>query len=260
MAGPSHLLAIDQGTTSSRAMVFDRAGRSLGQAQKELTQHFPKPGWVEHRAEDLWADSRAVAEGALADAGIAAGDVAAIGITNQRETTLLWDRESGEALHPAIVWQDRRTAELCDDLKSDGHEPGVQAKSGLLLDPYFFGQQARLAARQSARRPGPGRARQARLRHGRLFPSLAADRGPGARNGRDQRGPHLAVRHPCPGLGRSALGAVPDPAGRCCRRCATATRSSGPRRPASSVVPCRSPASPGTSKPPASARPASRLG
>jgi glycerol kinase len=137
MTGPDYLLAIDQGTTSSRAMIFDRQGRPAGQAQKEFPQHFPQPGWVEHDPEDIWRDTCSVVEGALAEAGLSADRVAAIGITNQRETTLLWDRESGEALYKAIVWQDRRTADLCDRLRRDGHEPLVQARTGLLLDPYF---------------------------------------------------------------------------------------------------------------------------
>ena len=137
MTTPHHLLAIDQGTTSTRAMVFDREGRPAGQAQKELPQHFPQPGWVEHEPEDIWRDTCSVVEGALAKAGVAPAHVAAIGVTNQRETSLLWDRESGEALHRAIVWQDRRTADVCDRLRREGHEPSVQARTGLLLDPYF---------------------------------------------------------------------------------------------------------------------------
>ena len=139
MTTPDHLLAIDQGTTSTRAMVFTRDGRPVGQAQTEFPQHFPQPGWVEHEPEDIWRDTCAVVEGALADADLAASQVAAIGITNQRETSLLWDRESGEALHKAIVWQDRRTADLCDRLRGEGHEALVQARTGLLLDPYFSG-------------------------------------------------------------------------------------------------------------------------
>ncbi len=137
MTAPGHLLAIDQGTTSSRAMIFDGKGRPVGQAQKELPQHFPKPGWVEHDPEDIWRDSCAMVEGALADASIGAREVAAIGITNQRETSVLWDRTSGETLHRAIVWQDRRTAAHCDRLRAEGHETLVQERTGLLLDPYF---------------------------------------------------------------------------------------------------------------------------
>ncbi len=137
MPAPSYVLAIDQGTTSSRAMVFDRAGRPAGQAQRELPQHFPQSGWVEHDPEDIWRDTVAVAKGALADAGCTVEQVAAIGITNQRETTVLWDRSSGEAIHKAIVWQDRRGAPQCDRLRRQGHEALVQGRTGLLLDPYF---------------------------------------------------------------------------------------------------------------------------
>ena len=132
-----YVLAIDQGTTSSRAMLFDRNGRPAGQAQKELHQHFPQSGWVEHDAEDIWRDTVAVVEDALEDAGAAIEEVAALGITNQRETTVIWDRTTGEPIHKAIVWQDRRTAEFCDRLKSAGHEALVQERTGLLLDPYF---------------------------------------------------------------------------------------------------------------------------
>ncbi|MEX0923355.1 MAG: glycerol kinase GlpK [Rhodovibrionaceae bacterium] len=139
MGGKSAVLAIDQGTTSSRALVFDGEGRILGLAQKELPQHFPQSGWVEHDAEDIWRDTVETVKGALDDAGLEAGEIAALGITNQRETTILWDRESGEALHRAIVWQDRRTAELCRDWKAEGWEPEIQKKTGLLLDPYFSG-------------------------------------------------------------------------------------------------------------------------
>lgn len=137
MPAPSYVLAIDQGTTSSRAMVFDREGRPAGQAQRELPQHFPQSGWVEHDPEDIWRDSVAVTEGALADAGCNVDQVAAIGITNQRETTVLWERSSGDAIHKAIVWQDRRGAALCDRLRQAGHEILVQGRTGLLLDPYF---------------------------------------------------------------------------------------------------------------------------
>ena len=137
MSGPSAILAIDQGTSSSRAMLFDRGGRPLAQAQREFEQHFPQSGWVEHDPEDIWRDTVAVAKQALAEAGLGAGEVASIGITNQRETTLIWDRATGQAIHKAIVWQDRRTAALCDRLKDEGHEPAIQAKTGLLLDAYF---------------------------------------------------------------------------------------------------------------------------
>lgn len=131
-----HILTLDQGTTSSRAIVFDENFRPVATAQAEFAQHFPAPGWVEHAPEDLWQTSLDCARRAIE----AVGQIpVAIGITNQRETTLLWDRATGKPLHRAIVWQDRRTAEVCADLKAAGHEAMVTAKTGLLLDPYFSG-------------------------------------------------------------------------------------------------------------------------
>jgi glycerol kinase len=133
------ILALDQGTTSSRAIVFDAAGAIRAVAQKEFTQHFPQPGWVEHDPEEIWATQIAVAGEAIARAGISARDVAAIGITNQRETTIVWDRATGKPVCNAIVWQDRRTAAACDALKARGLEAGVTGKTGLVLDAYFSG-------------------------------------------------------------------------------------------------------------------------
>jgi len=135
----SVILALDQGTTSSRAIVFDAAGAILAVAQKEFTQVFPRPGWVEHDPEEIWVTQIAVAHEALARARIQARDVAAIGVANQRETTVVWDRASGRALCNAIVWQDRRTAAACDALKAGGLEARVAAKTGLVLDAYFSG-------------------------------------------------------------------------------------------------------------------------
>lgn len=135
----SHILSIDQGTTGSTAMVFDRAGRVCGRAYSEFTQHYPRPGWVEHDAEEIWQVSLRVMKKALREAGIGAASLAAIGVTNQRETTVLWDRRSGRPVHRAIVWQDRRTAPLCEDLKAQGCESLVREKTGLVLDPYFSG-------------------------------------------------------------------------------------------------------------------------
>ncbi len=135
----SYVLAIDQGTTSSRAIVFDADMGVKSAAQQEFAQHFPTSGWVEHDPEDIWASVTGTVRGAIDRAGITAADLAAIGITNQRETTVVWDRATGEPIYRAIVWQDRRTAELCQKLKSDGHEPMVTRRTGLLLDPYFSG-------------------------------------------------------------------------------------------------------------------------
>jgi glycerol kinase len=131
------VLALDQGTTSSRAILFDAAGNIAAVAQREFRQHFPQPGWVEHDPQEIWTSQRDVAVQALAEAGVKRTDVAAAGITNQRETVVVWDRNSGEPIYPAIVWQDRRTAGECDRLRAAGREPMIREKTGLLLDPYF---------------------------------------------------------------------------------------------------------------------------
>lgn len=133
------LLSIDQGTTSSRAMLFEKDGSTFAVAQREFTQHYPESGWVEHDPEEIWASTLAVCKEALSKAESANRKVVAIGITNQRETTLIWDRHTGKPIHRAIVWQDRRTAERCRDLQAQGHAEKVTAKTGLLLDPYFSG-------------------------------------------------------------------------------------------------------------------------
>ncbi len=137
------VLALDQGTTSSRAIVFDHRGQARGVAQQEFRQIFPEPGWVENDPTEIWATQSAVLHGALATAGIGAADLAAIGITNQRETTLLWERATGQPVANAIVWQDRRTAGMCDQLRAAGHAPTFTAKTGLVLDAYFSGTKLR---------------------------------------------------------------------------------------------------------------------
>ena len=134
-----YVLSIDQGTTSSRAIVFRDDISVAAVAQQEFPQHFPASGWVEHEPEDIWSSTLATCREALAKAKLAAKDIAAIGITNQRETTLVWDRTTGKAIHRAIVWQDRRTADFCARLKADGHEPAITARTGLIIDPYFSG-------------------------------------------------------------------------------------------------------------------------
>jgi glycerol kinase len=131
------ILAIDQGTTGTTCFVFDERGEPLARAYGELTQHFPRPGWVEHDADEIWRLTQAVAGEALAQAGVREGELLAVGVTNQRETVCVWDPASGEPLHRAIVWQDRRTAARCDELRADGHEELVRARTGLVLDPYF---------------------------------------------------------------------------------------------------------------------------
>ncbi len=133
----NYILAIDQGTTSSRAIVFDADRRIVASDQRETTQHYPRSGWVEHDAEEIWRNVVATCRAAIDKACISASQIAGIGITNQRETVVIWDRQTGEPIHNAIVWQDRRTAKLCTDLKDQGVEEQVRAKTGLLLDPYF---------------------------------------------------------------------------------------------------------------------------
>lgn len=132
-----YVLALDQGTTSSRAIVFDRRGAGVASAQKEFRQIFPKPGWVEHDAAEIWSTQLACAQSALRQAGASASDIAAIGVTNQRETVVLWDRATGAPVANAIVWQDRRTAERCAELRAAGVEELIRAKTGLVIDPYF---------------------------------------------------------------------------------------------------------------------------
>ncbi|WP_295644029.1 glycerol kinase GlpK [uncultured Methylibium sp.] len=154
----THLLALDQGTSSSRSIVFDRGGRIVAMAQREFRQIYPQPGWVEHDPRELWETQLATAREALARAGLRAQDVAAIGITNQRETTVVWDRRTGEPIHPAIVWQDRRAEPTCAALREAGHEALVRRKTGLIIDAYFSGTKLKwildhvAGSREAARR------------------------------------------------------------------------------------------------------------
>src|SRR5258705_4805359 len=161
-----YILALDQGTTSSRAILFDHDGAIRAVAQKEFTQIFPSPGWVEHDPQEIWASQIGVAVEALGRAQVGPKDVAAIGITNQRETTIIWDRETGEPIHHAIVWQDRRTADYCQRLKAAGAGDTIQAKTGLLIDAYVSASKIRwlldnvpgARARAEAGRPAVGTA------------------------------------------------------------------------------------------------------
>ena len=154
----NYILALDQGTTSSRAILFNHQGEPIGTAQQEFTQHFPHDGWVEHDAEEIWSSQCTVIRELLTQQQIDKRELAAVGITNQRETTVLWNRETGKPLHHAIVWQDRRTANLCSQLKQDGLDPTFREKTGLRLDPYFSGTKLKWlldhipAAREQAKR------------------------------------------------------------------------------------------------------------
>ena len=140
---PDYILALDQGTTSSRAILFDRAGQPIQIAQQEFEQIYPQPGWVEHRPDDIWLSQLQAARRVINEANIKPDQIAAIGITNQRETTLIWDRETGEPIHNAIVWQCRRTAEMCDQMRREGLASLFQERTGLVLDAYFSGTKAR---------------------------------------------------------------------------------------------------------------------
>ena len=143
------ILAIDQGTTGSTCLVFDADGRIAGRSYSEFRQHFPEPGWVEHDAAEIWGVTRRVAVEAIVDAGIQGAELEAIGITNQRETVVAWDPETGEPVHNALVWQDRRTAARCDELRAEGQEDLVRERTGLVLDPYFSGTKIEWLLRNS---------------------------------------------------------------------------------------------------------------
>ncbi|MGB3799751.1 MAG: FGGY family carbohydrate kinase, partial [Lewinella sp.] len=136
---PQHILALDQGTTSSRAILFNHAGEIVGTAQKEFTQYYPQPAWVEHDGNEIWNAQATVVRDLLDQTQVSVSDIAGIGITNQRETTLIWDRETGQPIHHAIVWQDRRTASICDQLTKRGLEDHVRQTTGLVIDAYFSG-------------------------------------------------------------------------------------------------------------------------
>jgi glycerol kinase len=136
---PNYILSFDQGTTSSRAIIFDKKGSIIATAQKEFTQIFPQPGWVEHDANEIWSTQLGVATEAVLKANLTISDIAAIGITNQRETTVVWDRNTHQPIYSAIVWQDRRTAGYCDQLKKDGAAKTIHEKTGLVTDAYFSG-------------------------------------------------------------------------------------------------------------------------
>ena len=138
-----YILALDQGTTSSRAIVFDHKGQIRSVAQKEFTQIFPQPGWVEHDPNEIWSSQASVAAEATVKMGINGSQIKAIGITNQRETTIVWDRITGEPVYNAIVWQDRRTAAFCDELKQGGYADLIRSKTGLVIDAYFSGSKIR---------------------------------------------------------------------------------------------------------------------
>ncbi len=218
----THILAIDQGTTSSRAILFRADCTIAAVAQREFPQHYPASGWVEHEPEDLWQSVLATCRAAIAKAGIAARDIAAIGIANQRETTLIWERASGRPIHRAIVWQDRRTAEMCRSLKDKGYEALVAKRTGLLLDPYFSASKIAWLLDSVPGARARAEAGVARIRHRRHLVVVAAHRWCGPRDRRDECLAHRALRHSHERLERGAVRAVRraarDPS-RCARLC-----------------------------------------
>jgi glycerol kinase len=195
VSAKAHVLAIDQGTTSSRAVVFDQEWRIAGLGQREHPQSYPHSGWVEHDAAQIWSTQAATMREALEQAGIAPRELAAIGITNQRETTLLWDRHTGQPIGPAIVWQDRRTAERCAELLAQGHGPLIRSRTGLLPDSYFSAPKLEwlLAQVPGARARHP---RRAGLWHHRQLADMEPDRRPRPCHRYQQRQPHHAVQYP----------------------------------------------------------------
>ena len=204
---PTYLLALDQGTTSSRAILFDWEQRIVGTAQKEFTQHYPREGWVEHDAMEIWSSQYSVMMEVLAQSGVDPADIAAIGITNQRETTIVWDKETGEPICHAIVWQCRRTSEYCDELKARGLTEKFRQKTGLIIDAYFSATKLKWILDHI-----PG-ARERAERGELLFGTVETwliwklTCGKTARHRLYQRQPHHDVQHPHAGMGRR------DPAG-----------------------------------------------
>ncbi len=222
------ILSIDQGTTGTTCFVYDEQAQPVARAYRELRQHFPRPGWVEHDASEIWELARTLALEALASAGAQPGGLAAVGITNQRETVCVWDPSSGEPLHHAIVWQDRRTAELCERLRAAGHEPLVRERTGLVLDPYFSATKIRWLLDNV-----PGLADRARA-GGAVFGTVDSwllFKLTGSPSDRSlERGAHAAVRH------RRADTGIPS-----CSSCSTFPRAPCPRSgraPACSRRPC----------------------
>ena len=189
-----YIAALDQGTTSSRCILFDREQNIIGSAQRELTQIYPRPGWVEQDPMEIWSTQYSVLTEVLAQTGVAPEELAAIGITNQRETTIVWDRETGRPVSNAIVWQCRRTAPLCEELKADGEFSAyVQEHTGLLIDALLLRHQAQVDSGPRGGGKGEGRAGGAALRHGGFLAGVEAHRRGGPHHRRDQRQPHHAL-------------------------------------------------------------------
>ena len=203
------ILALDQGTTGTTVLVFAEDGTILGRAYAELRQYYPHPGWVEQDPEELWQVSRRAVTQALDDAGVTPKAIRAIGVANQRETTILWDKTSGEPVHRAIVWQSRQTADVCERLKRDGVEARDRQLTGLVIDPYFSASKISWLFDRYFRASPPRRCRRPAVRHRRQLVAVAPDRWRRSRHRLDQREPHAALQHP-----RSSVGfRAPRPPG-----------------------------------------------
>ena len=231
MTKQKYIMALDAGTTSNRCILFNARGEMCSVAQKEFTQYFPKPGWVEHDANEIWTTQLGVALSAMNEVGASAEDIAAIGITNQRETTIVWDRDTGEPVYHAIVWQCRRTSEYCDELKARGLTDLIRQKTGLVIDAYFSAHKAQVDPGQRARRARACRARRPAVRHGGDVAHLEADLRQDPRDRLLQRQPDDDVQHPHAGLGRRDTEKFSIYRAVCCRApCPTASSTSTPTR------------------------------
>ena len=220
-----YVLALDQGTTSSRALLFDKLGTVRAVAQQEFDQIFPQPGWVEHNPEQIATSQIAVALLALSKAGLRRSDVAAIGIANQRETTIVWNRDTGQPIHNAIVWQDRRTADFCERLRSEGHSSMIQQRTGLLIDSYFSATKISWILDNVA--GARNLAEAGKLAFGTVDSWLVwkLTHGAAPRHGYQQRLPQHAVQHSYPRLGSRTARPASHSRIRCCRKFAPQAKS-----------------------------------
>ena len=209
----NYILALDQGTTSSRAILFDAAGEIVASAGRELPQIYPQAGWVEHDPNAIWNTQRDSIQALLEESGVAPVQIAALGIANQRETAVAWQRSTGEPLCNAIVWQCRRTAARCQELEAQGLADAVRQKTGLVLDAYFSGPKLRVDPAKRAARQGVGGAARPLSGHRRRLAHRQAHRTRPTRDRRHQRLPHHALRHPCARLGRRPARVLGHPAG-----------------------------------------------
>ena len=206
-----YILALDQGTSSSRAIVFDHGGRICASAQKEFPQHFPKPGWVEHDPKDIWSSEASVVAEAITSMGINGLDIAGIGITNQRETTIVWDAETGEPVYNAIVWQDRRTSEYCDSLKDQGLTGFIREKTGLIIDAYFSATKIRWILNNVPGARQRGRGRKTAFRHSGYMADMESYERRMPRDRCQQRLEDNAFQHPYAQLGQGTAESVLHP-------------------------------------------------